>query len=69
MKPIQLHLISGGKMVGTRDLLPSTVRNLEAFAKTNKLSLVNMVDLAIRFTTNPEKRAVNLTCPDDRALT
>jgi hypothetical protein len=65
-----LQLISNnGKTLGTLDLQRSTMRNLEAFAKKNKLPLVNMIDLAIRFTTNPEKRSINLTCPDERALT
>jgi hypothetical protein len=57
-------------MLGTLDLQPSTVHNLEAFAKTNRVSLTNMVDRCIRFTTDPEKRqTVDLVCPDERALT
>ena len=66
----QLQLTSNGKTLGTLDLQPTTLRNLKAFAKTNKLSLVNMVDVAIRFTTDPEKRqTVDLTCPAERSLT
>jgi hypothetical protein len=49
-------MISNGKMLGTLDLQPSTVRNLEAFAKTNRVSLTDMVDRCIRFTTDPENR-------------
>jgi hypothetical protein len=65
MKLIQLHLISNGKTLGTFDLQPATLRNLKASAKRNGVSLTNMIDLAIRFTTDPEKRqTVNLVCPD-----
>jgi len=68
MKPTQLHIISEGKMIGRLDLRPTTLQNLKAFAKANSLSLPNMIDLAIRFTTNPEKESVDLECPDERAL-
>jgi hypothetical protein len=68
MKPTQLHIISDGKMIGRLDLRPAMLQNLKAFAKANSLSLPNMIDLAIRFTTNPEKESVDLECPDERAL-
>jgi len=55
-------------MIGRLDLRPATLQNLKAFAKANSLSLPNMIDLAIRFTTNPEKESVDLECPDERAL-
>ena len=68
MKPTQLHIISDGKMIGRLDLRPATLQNLKAFAKANSLSLPNMIDLAIRFATSPEKQSVDLECPDERAL-
>jgi len=65
-----LQMISNGKTFGTLDLQPATLHNLKAFAKTNGVSLINMVDLAIRFTTDPEKRqTVDLACPAERSLT
>ncbi len=55
-------------MLGSLDLRPATLQNLKAFAKANSLSLPNMIDLAIRFTTSPEKEGVDLQCPDERSL-
>ena len=64
-----LQMISNGKTLGTFDLQPATLRNLKAFAKTNRVSLIKMIDIAIRFTTDPEKRqTVDLACPDERSL-
>ena len=68
MKPTQLHITSDGKMLGSLDLRPATLQNLKAFAKANSLSLPNMIDLAIRFTTSPEKESIDLQCPDERSL-
>ena len=66
---MKIHL-SNGRAFGTFDLHPATLHNLKAFAKTNRVSLINMVDLAIRFTTDPDKRqTVDLACPAERSLT
>jgi len=60
MKPTQLHIISDGKMIGRLDCGRPRCKISKLSQKANSLSLSNMIDLAIRFTTNPEKESVDL---------
>jgi hypothetical protein len=66
MKQIQLQLISDGKKLGTVDLRAIDKLRLHAYAKANRVSLMNMIGIAIRFTTEPEKdSSVDLVCPEE----
>jgi hypothetical protein len=45
-------------------------RNLQAWAKANKVTLAEMIELALDFTTRAERRSMDLDlkCPDERSL-
>jgi hypothetical protein len=64
-KPIKLQLISNGKTLGSVDLQPITQLRLQTYAKINKISLMNMIDLAVRFSIAPEESDIYLKCPDE----
>ena len=66
---IQL-LISDGETLESVDLQPAVQRNLQVWAEANKISLSEMIKLALDFTTGPERRSIDfdLKCPDERSL-
>jgi macrodomain Ter protein organizer (MatP/YcbG family) len=68
-RPIQL-LISNGETLQSVDLQPAVQRNLQAWAKANKVTLSEMIKLALDFTTRAERRSMDLDlkCPDERSL-
>jgi hypothetical protein len=55
-------------MLGSLDLQPSTLHNLKAFARANRVSLASMIGVAIDFTTAKEGHGPELDCPDERSL-
>jgi hypothetical protein len=65
MRPIKLQLTSNGKTLGSVDLQPVTQLRLQTYAKINKISLMNMIDLAVRFSIAPEKSDIYFKCPDE----
>jgi macrodomain Ter protein organizer (MatP/YcbG family) len=68
-RPIQL-LISNGETLQSVDLQPSVHRNLQAWAKANKVTLAEMIELTLDFTTRAERRStdLDLKCPDENSL-
>ena len=68
MKTMQLELTSNGKTLGSVKLQPATQLRLMAYAKTNKIDLIKMIDLAVRFTTAPEDYDIRLSCPNDSEI-
>jgi hypothetical protein len=65
MKPqIQLQLTSKDKTLGILNLAPDTHRRLQAYAKANRVSLTDMVALALRFTLAPDMSPVDIQSPD-----
>jgi hypothetical protein len=68
-RPIQL-LISNGGTLQSVDLQSAVQRNLQAWAKANKVTLAEMIKLALDFTTRAERRSMDLDlkCPDERSL-
>jgi len=70
MKQTVQLLISDGETLESVDLQPAVQRNLHAWAKVNKVTLSEMIKLALDFTTGPERRSIDydLKCPDERSL-
>jgi hypothetical protein len=70
MKQTVQLLISDGETLESVDLQPAVPRNLHAWAKVNKVTLSEMIKLALDFTTGPERRSIDydLKCPDERSL-
>jgi hypothetical protein len=68
-RPIQL-LISNGEKLESIDLQPAVQRNLQPWAEANKVTLGEMIKLALDFTTGSERRSMDLDlkCPDERSL-
>jgi hypothetical protein len=68
-RTIQL-LISDGETLESVDLQPAVQRNLQVWAEANKISLSEMIKLALDFTTGRERRSIDfdLKCPDERSL-
>jgi len=66
---IQL-LISDGETLESVDLQLAVQRNLQVWAKANKVTLSEMIKLALDFTTRSERRSIDfdLKCPDERSL-
>jgi len=58
-RPIQL-LISNGEKLESIDLQPAVQRNLQAWAEANKVTLGEMIKLALDFTTASERRSMDL---------
>jgi hypothetical protein len=69
MKSTQLQLVSNGKMVGSIDLDPVTQLRLRAYAKTNQISLIEMIDQAVYSTTASEEERdsdeIEIECPSE----
>jgi hypothetical protein len=68
MKPLQLSIMSGGKAVETLPVAPRQFLRLIAFAKTNKRSLIGMIDLAIQYATAPDDKGPRLQCPEEEKI-
>jgi hypothetical protein len=61
----KLQITTNGKTLGSIDLQPVTELRLRAYAERNEISLLDMIDLAIRFAIAPAESPVDLGCPDE----
>jgi hypothetical protein len=68
MKPLQLQLASEGKTVAKINLSPLQQLRLMAFAKTNRLDMIGMIDLSIRFATAIDGESPALRAPDENEI-
>jgi hypothetical protein len=66
--PIQLQIVSGGNCLAKMNLNPCLGLRLMAFADTNKITFISMVDRALRFATAPEGGGPDLSCPDEEDI-
>lgn len=65
----QLRLTSTeGITIDSIDLSPGVQLRLQAFAKANHVSMIDMINLAIRFTIAPERDPVALSAPEEEEI-
>ena len=65
MEPIQLQLVGNRKTVEKVGIGPVLGLRLLVFAKINKLSLGEMISLALRFTVAPDGKSPDLKCAEE----
>jgi hypothetical protein len=69
MKPIQLQIVSGGKITEKWNMASALHLRLVAFAQENGgISKMEMIERSMRFAMEPEDKQPDLVCPEEEDI-